>query len=107
MHGVIPIRRRPPDRCKRERQVERNLGEGWTNTNLANQQRTRTPKDSKSRHRHIAAEGVGNEIDSVSKIDQRANPMVFAEWSATGLEKRLRGNHEDFHGVSWIVGIGW
>jgi hypothetical protein len=30
--------------------------------------------------------------------------VVLTEWSASGLEERLRSNHEDFHGVQWIVG---
>src|SRR4029453_7787464 len=99
VNRIVTIGCGTADRGERERQVERNFRERRTDTNVMNKWRPRAPKESQSRHRYVTAKRIRDQIDSMSKIDQGANPMVFAEWSASGLEERLRSNHEDSHGV--------
>ena len=42
-------------------------------------------------------ERIGDEIDGVPQLEQRANAVVFAEGGAPGLEERLRRDHQDAH----------
>ena len=46
-------------------------------------------------HLDVTSERVGHQIDRVPELDERADAVVFAERGAPGLEKRLRGDHED------------
>ena len=48
--------------------------------------------------RDVSAERIGDEIDRVAEVGQRADPVVFAERRAPRLEERLGGDHQDAHG---------
>ena len=60
---------------------------------------SRASKDAQARHRDVFAERIRDEIDGVTQLDERADPVVLGEWSAPGLEEWLRRDHEDFHSL--------
>jgi hypothetical protein len=94
---VIPFGPRPSHGRQRQREIQRNLGEGGTDPDLPDERRSDAPKDPQARKRDIATEGVRDKVDRVAQIEQRPDAMVFAERCTPRLEKRLRGNHEDLH----------
>jgi hypothetical protein len=47
----------------------------------------------------VFAEWIGDEVDRVPEIQQRADAVIFAEWGAPRLEERLGGDHQNPHQV--------
>ena len=99
MDDVVAFGHRSADRRHGKRQVEGNLRERRTDPDVVDKRGPRAAKDAQARHLDVLAEGVGHEIDGVPQLDERADPVVLGEWSAPGLEKRLRRDHEDFHSL--------
>ena len=64
-----------------------------------NERRSQAAEHSETGMGHVPTERVRNKINRVAELGQRADPVVLAERRPAGLEERLRGNHEDFHGV--------
>ena len=61
------------------------------------ERRPQTAKDAQARHRHVAAERIGHEIDLVPELGERPDAMEFAERRSPGLEERLRRDHQNAH----------
>src|SRR5690348_1373023 len=68
--------------------------------------RTCTANDVQSIERDVLAKRVSDEIDGVAQLEQRPNPVKLAEGGAPRLEKRLRGQHQNVHATTAIVGNG-
>jgi len=64
-----------PDRAQREQRVERNLGQRRPDLHVIQERRPQAAKDTKPRHRHALAEGIGHEIDLVAERGEGADAV--------------------------------
>ena len=61
------------------------------------ERRTRASEHAQTRELDVTAEWIRDEVNGMPELEQRPDAMVFAERCPTGLEERLRGDHQDFH----------
>ena len=97
MDRIVSLRQDPSNRGEGERGVERNLGHGRSDADVAEEGWPQAPENPQPGQRDVAAEGIRDQVHGVAEIDEGPDAVVLAERSAPGLEKRLRRNHEDFH----------
>ena len=95
---VVALGERAPSRRQRHHRIERNLGERRPDLHTGDERRARAAEDAESGHRHIVAERVGDEVDVVTELGERADAVELAERCAAGLEKRLGRDHQQAHG---------
>jgi hypothetical protein len=86
-----------PQHAERQEQIERQFRQRGPDADTAHERRPQAAKHAQARHRHVAAEGIGDQIDLVPEADQRPDAVKLAERRAPGLEERLRRNHENAH----------
>ena len=98
MDRIVSLRQDPSNRGQRERRIEWNLGQGWTDADAPEKGRTEAPKESQPRQGDVRPERIRDQVDGVPEIDECPDPVVLAERGAPGLEEGLRRDHEDFHG---------
>jgi hypothetical protein len=97
VHDVVAPAQRAPDRRQRDRDVERDLRDGWADSDVMHEGRPQAAENTQPGQRDVLAKWIRYEVDGMTQLEQGANAMVFAEWRAPGLEERLRRDHEDSH----------
>ncbi len=76
MDDVIPLGHRSTDGRQRDRSIQRELREGRTDSDIVDERRLGASKDAQARHRDVFAERIRDEIDRVTQLDERADPVV-------------------------------
>ena len=104
MNHVIARTARPIQRRHRQRQIQKQLRGRRPDLHARHEGRPRRAENVQSGQFDVPAKWIGDEIHRVAKIEERANPVVFAERRAPRLEKRLRGDHQNVHQDTAIVG---
>src|SRR5690606_26109973 len=85
------------DRREREQDVERHLRPRRPDAHAPDPRWTAGPEDAESRQIDVTSEGIRHEIDGVSQPGECPDTVVLGEWSAPGLEERLRRDHQNVH----------
>src|SRR5690606_33972541 len=70
-----------------ERRIERELGDGRADGDVAYARRTGRAVDDESIDARVVAEGVGDQLDRVAEAEQRADPVQHAERRAARAEE--------------------
>jgi hypothetical protein len=87
-----------PDGPDEEAYIERKLDERRPDLDLPEAEKVGDPADREIFKFDIFAERIRHQVRSVPEVGEGLDPEIDADRSATGLEKRLGGQHEDFHG---------
>ena len=94
---VVAASEHAPDGGERQGDVERDLRERRADADPVQERRTEAAEDAQPRQADVAAERIGDQVDGVAQVGERADAVVLAERGAPGLEERLRRQHEDLH----------
>ena len=97
---VVPAGERAAQRRERQQRIERQLGERGTDLHLADERRPQRSEHAQARHHDVLPERIGDEIDLVPEIGERADAVELAERRAARLEERLGRDHQDAHAVA-------
>ena len=94
---VVLFADRPTERGYRERQVERDLRERRADPHAPDKRRPERPENPQARELDVTPERIGDEIDGMAQVEERADTVILAERRSPGLEERLRRNHQNAH----------
>src|SRR4030095_13233560 len=95
MDEVVAITRRLSPRRESQTGVQQNLWERRTYADASHEGRTGRSDDPEIRELHVCTDRVGDEIDLMTELHQRFDPVIFAERRAARLEEWLRGEHQN------------
>ena len=103
MDGIVPLRYDTARDGQHHKNIQNDLGDRRTDTNLAYEGRTQGPEDPEIGKLNVSSDRIGNQIDVMAEFTEGLDAVLLAEGGAARLEKRLGREHQDAHGSLYLT----